>query len=227
MGMKRPSVSMLLLTLWASTVLAVAAQGHFTLPGEASNASCANVDCQQGSCVPNDNFIVGVLFPYKCQCNPGWATLQKVVPILDVPSLPCNVPNCTLNMSCAGDSPVSAPSPSSPLTSANISTCLVPGICGHGTCEPVAGGASSFTCVCEPGYANVLNMTGGYCVSQCELNGGCQALNITLAGLSSPPPPGAPPATPANQGCRGASFNSGPCIATAALAVAWSFLSIH
>jgi hypothetical protein len=62
--------------------------------GQASNASCANVDCQQVSCVPNDNFIVGVLFLYKCQCNAGWATLQKVVPFLDVPSLPYNVPNC-------------------------------------------------------------------------------------------------------------------------------------
>ncbi|KAG0619277.1 hypothetical protein M758_4G128300 [Ceratodon purpureus] len=233
---KRSSISIVLIAFWASVVV-VSAQSsrsteHFTFPGQASNESCANVDCQQGTCVPNDNLIVSILFPYKCECSPGWATLQKIVPLLSIPSLPCNVPNCSLNANCAGDSPASAPSPSSsPVTSANISTCLVPGICGHGTCEPITSSnvSSSFKCVCDSGYANVLNMTGGYCVSQCELNGGCENLNITLPGLSSPPPPGAPTTATnqtANAGCRGISFDSGLCIATA-LAVAWSFLSSH
>lgn len=126
--------------------------------GTSSNDSCANADCQQGTCVPNDNVLLSILFPYKCQCNPGWATFQKVVPLLQVPSLPCNVPNCewltlppyaqaafcfcileyhtnivvaiycvsslllgTLNLNCSGDSTAAAPSPSSPLTSANAS----------------------------------------------------------------------------------------------------------
>lgn len=232
---KRSNTSVVLLAFWASIVV-VAAQGptgteHVSFPVGSSNASCTNVDCQQGTCVPIDNVIVSILFPYKCQCNPGWATLQKVVPVLAVPSLPCNVPNCSLNLNCTGNSPASAPSPSSPVTSANMSTCLVPGICGHGTCEPTTNGtiASSFKCMCDPGYTNVLNTTGGYCVSRCELNGGCQNLNMTIPGLSSPPPPGAPTSAnqTANAGCRGISFNSALGITTALALASWSFLGSH
>jgi len=48
--------------------------------------------------------------------------------------------------------------------------CLVPGICGNGKCEIVQNGTlvSSFKCVCDPGYANILNMTAGYCANQCK-----------------------------------------------------------
>jgi hypothetical protein len=55
-----------------------------------------------------------------------------------------------------------------------------------------------------------------YCIGKClmkscgaagELNGGCQDLNITLPGLSSPPPPGAP-TTPGNQGANNAGMSS-------------------
>ena len=48
--------------------------------------------------------------------------------------------------------------------------CLVPGICGNGKCEVVQNGTlvSSFKCVCDPGYANILNMTAGYCANQCK-----------------------------------------------------------
>lgn len=55
--------------------------------------------------------------------------------------------------------------------------CLVPGICGNGKCEIVQNGTlvSSFKCVCDPGYANILNMTAGYCANQCKyvLSGFC------------------------------------------------------
>ncbi len=55
--------------------------------------------------------------------------------------------------------------------------CLVPGICGNGKCEVVQNGTlvSSFKCVCDPGYANILNMTAGYCANQCKfvLSGFC------------------------------------------------------
>lgn len=222
--------SLVLLFFWASIVVVAAdissGTERLTLPGTSSNDSCANADCQQGTCVPNDNVLVSLLFPYKCQCNPGWATVQKVVPLLQVPSLPCNVPNCSLNLNCSGDSPAAAPSPSSPLPSASASLCLVPGICGHGTCEVVTGGSltSAIKCVCDPGYSNVLNTTGGYCINDCELKGGCSMLNLTLPGSSSPSPPGsASNQTATNTGCRGISFNSGLYI-TAILAVVWSFL---
>lgn len=227
---KRSRTSVLLLSFWASIAL-VAAQGtqHFTLPGtESANDSCAKADCQQGTCVKNDNVVLSILFPYKCQCNPGWATLTKFVPLLEVPSLPCNVPNCTLNANCTGDLPAAPPSSSSPITSASANLCLVPGICGHGTCEPVPNGliTTSIRCVCDTGYTNVLNTTGGYCVSECELQGGCANLNMTLPGIRPPSPPSSPAAnqTSTNSGCRSISYNGGLYF-SATVAILWTSLT--
>lgn len=216
---KQPSTWIALLAFLASVVV-VAAQSpkgteDFGISFSGTNNSCANADCQQGTCVPNDNALLSILFPYTCKCNSGWSTLQNVIPLLEIPSLPCNVPNCSLNLQCAANSSAPAPAPSAPITSSNTTACLVPGICGHGRCEITSMKDSlvpTFKCVCDPGYANVLNLTAGYCVNHCEINGGCQNLNLTLPGLSSPPPP-SPPTTPADQtanaGCRGESLHSG------------------
>ncbi|KAG0629485.1 hypothetical protein M758_1G107700 [Ceratodon purpureus] len=204
---KQRSISMALLAFLAS-VVTVAAHSHigsedfsFSFLGASSNDSCANVDCQQGTCVPSDNALVSILFPYTCKCNSGWSTLQNVIPLLEIPTLPCNVPNCSLNLNCADKASAPAPAPSAPTTSTNTTACLVPGICGHGKCEITSTKNSlvpTFKCVCDPGYANVLNLTAGYCVNHCEINGGCQNLNLTLPGLNSPPPP-SPVTTPADQ----------------------------
>lgn len=229
----QPSVSSVLLAFWASFVL-VAAQGplgihRFTL-GSSSNESCANVDCQQGTCVPTSNTLVSLLFPYECQCYPGWATIEKFVPSLpNIPSLPCNVPNCTFNSSCSGDSTTLAPaSPSSVPSYANLSACSLPRICGHGTCSEIKNenNASTFKCTCDSGYANVGNMTGGYCVNDCEISGECSSLNLTVPGLS--PPTSQPSPASANQttnaGCRSLQPYDRSYIA-AAVAVGWSILS--
>lgn len=227
---KQPSTWMVqLLLVFSASVIAIAAQSpkagtqEFGFLGLGSNDSCANVDCMQGTCVPNDNALLSLLFPYTCKCNSGWSTLEKVIPFLEIPSLPCNVPNCSLNLDCAGKSPAPAPGPSAPITSANTTACLVPEICGHGKCEVTSMENSlipTFKCVCDPGYANVLNMTAGFCVNHCEINGSCQNLNLTLPGLNSPPPPSPPAAqnqTAANAGCRSKPFDNGFYYTAAAL----------
>jgi hypothetical protein len=106
---------------------------------------------------------------------------------------------------------------------------LIPGICGHGKCEVTSVENSlvpTFKCACDAGYANVLNMTAGFCVNHCEINGSCQNLNITLPGLGSPPPP--PPSPPAenqtaNAGCRSISFHGGFYMVVV-VAIGWSSL---
>lgn len=53
-----------------------------------------------------------------------------------------------------------------------VTACLVPGICGHGKCEVINTKDRlfpTFKCVCDLGYANVLNMTAGFCVSDCKI----------------------------------------------------------
>lgn len=79
---------------WLSVGFWCCQSGFCWLTGASPNDSCANADCQQGTCVPNENALVSILFPYTCKCNSGWSTLQNVIPLLQIPSLPCNVPNC-------------------------------------------------------------------------------------------------------------------------------------
>ncbi len=59
------------------------------------NDTCKDVDCQKGTCVPNSNNIINdLLFPYHCDCDPGWTTFQTFIPFLTTSTLPCNIPNC-------------------------------------------------------------------------------------------------------------------------------------
>ncbi|KAH9557728.1 hypothetical protein CY35_07G099600 [Sphagnum magellanicum] len=69
----------------------------------------------------------------------------------------------------------------------------------------------TFKCVCDPGYENVLNLTAGFCVNECELEGSCENLGITIPGFTpsssgSPGSPGTPAsnqnATTPSTGCR-------------------------
>ncbi|CAM6036839.1 unnamed protein product [Sphagnum compactum] len=177
------------------------------------NDTCKDVDCQKGTCVPNSNNIIDdLLFPYHCDCDPGWTTFQTFVPFLTTSTLPCNIPNCTLDSNCTGSSPSPAPSSQTLAPApASANACTLPGICGRGQC--VVTNTSSliptFKCVCDPGYANVLNLTAGFCVNQCEIGGSCQNLGITIPGFSPPSP--APPASNQNAttpspGCRYAPF---------------------
>lgn len=205
MGKRSIILTVLLLFLASAVVSAqrLEANEEISFLGKlfSNDSACKDVDCQQGICYPNDNALLSILFPYKCQCYQGWATYGQLVGFSDIPSLPCSVPNCSLNLDCAAKSPAPAPSTITPVTSANTSACLVPGICGHGKCEVINTKDRlfpTFKCVCDLGYANVLNMTAGFCVSDCEINGDCKNLNITLPGLNPPPPPNTP-MTPADQ----------------------------
>jgi hypothetical protein len=76
---------------------------------------CKDADCQKGTCVANsNNFLNDLLFPYHCDCDPGWTTFQSFLPFLTTSTLPCNIPNCTLNFNCSGSHPSPAPSPQTP-----------------------------------------------------------------------------------------------------------------
>ncbi len=56
---------------------------------------CKDADCQKGTCVANsNNFLNDLLFPYHCDCDPGWTTFQSFLPFLTTSTLPCNIPNC-------------------------------------------------------------------------------------------------------------------------------------
>lgn len=149
---------------------------------------CSGIDCQQGTCVPlsNNSYPSNILSPYQCTCNPGWRTLEALLENLPhLLTLPCTIPNCTLHLGCGG---TPAPPLQAPLTWEHVSSpCSLPGICGHGDCvvTDLAKYPPMYKCTCQPGYANVGNLTAGYCLKDCEVGSNCHAMGVTLPSKSA------------------------------------------
>ncbi|KAH9615022.1 hypothetical protein KSS87_020621 [Heliosperma pusillum] len=57
---------------------------------------CKGVGCGKGKCKMSEKNGL----TYECECDPGW--MQTIFPNISTPKfLPCVIPNCTLNHSCA------------------------------------------------------------------------------------------------------------------------------
>ncbi|KAG0578381.1 hypothetical protein M758_4G016800 [Ceratodon purpureus] len=153
-----------------------------------TSGACSGIDCQHGTCVPlsNNSYPSNILSPYQCTCNPGWQTLEGL--LADLPhvlTLPCTIPNCTLNLGCGG---TPAPPVQAPLTLDHISSpCSLPGICGHGDCvvTDLTKYPPMYKCNCQPGFANVGNLSAGYCLKDCEVGSNCRAIGVTLPSKSA------------------------------------------
>ncbi|KAL2634502.1 hypothetical protein R1flu_005981 [Riccia fluitans] len=151
----------------------------------AQSGACSGVNCQRGTC---SSAFLG----YTCDCQEGWGN------ILGLKFLPCGIPkNCHINLTCNGkaEGPAPALSPSAPsfqlpnLTSFNPCTLS---LCGYGKCvkeENPGFLMAPYSCVCDLGNSNALNMSSGICLPDCNFLGGCPDLGIPLSGSSSPPPP--------------------------------------
>ncbi|XP_024392381.1 uncharacterized protein [Physcomitrium patens] len=144
---------------------------------------CLGIDCQQGTCVPlgNTSYPSNILSPYQCLCKPGWQTVEGLLKNLpNVLTLPCTIPNCTLNLGCNGSS---APTVQASPTMQNVSSpCSLPGICGNGGCEVTDMNKypPTYKCTCAAGYANVGNLAAGYCLKDCEIGSNCRAIGVSL-----------------------------------------------
>eukprot|EP01018_Ginkgo_biloba_P026534 Gb_23119 [translate_table: standard] len=121
---------------------------------------CENFDCGRGTCKNSS------VFPFvRCECEKGWKRPDVAV---EIPFLPCVIPNCTLNHSCSE----LAPTPSLPyhgFHDRNYSNILNPcywDVCGGGTCVPKSN--FSYSCDCYQGFGNLMNWTTGYCVRECK-----------------------------------------------------------
>ncbi|XP_057538861.1 uncharacterized protein LOC130816874 isoform X2 [Amaranthus tricolor] len=82
---------------------------------------CKRVGCGRGNCKMSENSV----FEYKCECDPGWKqSLFDNSTHLNF--LPCVIPNCTLNYSCAA-TPTTQQTPSN--TSTNDRGLIVVEVC--------------------------------------------------------------------------------------------------
>lgn len=142
-----------------------------TFVSAADQGGLCLLPCMQGKCTAGN----------VCECNTGWTN------VLNVTSLPCVIPNCSLVSSCApsatlGLSPPPPPPP--PPTSAFPDMCARVN-CGRGKCVE---GLPLIHCDCEPGYGNIFNFSAAPCVEQCAVSATCAGLDIPFPSTGVSPP---------------------------------------
>ncbi|KAG5078752.1 hypothetical protein JHK86_002817 [Glycine max] len=141
---------------------------------------CKEVECGKGTCKPSKNST----FFFECECHPGW----KRAPSNDkmgLKFLPCIVPNCTLDYSCS-----KAPAPvqeKSTKSNESIFDACHWIDCGGGSCNKTS--KFSYSCECDVGYDNLLNVTTFPCFRECSLGLGCSELGISVKNSSTSAPP--------------------------------------
>eukprot|EP01018_Ginkgo_biloba_P026535 Gb_23118 [translate_table: standard] len=137
---------------------------------------CENFDCGKGTCKNSS------VFPFvRCECEKGWKRSEVGV---EIPFLPCVIPNCTFNHSCSDLAPTPSP-PYHGFYDRNYSNILNPcywDVCGGGTCVPKSN--FSYSCDCHQGFGNLMSWTTGYCVRECEIGADCAAIGVSI-GVNS------------------------------------------
>ncbi|XP_039832612.1 uncharacterized protein LOC120693267 [Panicum virgatum] len=141
---------------------------------------CDTAKCGRGTC----SEMPGVPLPlfttsYNCTCDAGWSqpTLFNLPPF---PFAPCIIPDCHFDAACYNISLIPKGIPlTDPCVAIN---------CGPGECK--RGEGLSYSCVCEQGYVNFLNLTAFPCVKNCVFGMDCSKL---LAPPPAPAPSTAPP----------------------------------
>lgn len=143
---------------------------------------CKDVACGQGICKPSNNSTI----PYECECSPGW---KQVANFDDdngfLKTLPCVIPNCTLNYSCS-EAPTPVQEKQNRGNESIFDVCSWTD-CGGGKCQST----SFFThkCECNEGYRNLLNLTFSPCFKDCSLGMDCKNLGFGMTNRSSSFPP--------------------------------------
>ncbi|KAK7279263.1 hypothetical protein RJT34_24310 [Clitoria ternatea] len=144
---------------------------------------CKEVECGKGTCKASKNST----FFFECQCEPGWKQAPSMDDI-DLKFLPCIIPNCTLNYSCA-DAPAPVPEKTTKANASVFDACHWVD-CGGGSCNKTS--IFTYHCECDAGYYNLLNVTAFPCLRECSLGMGCSQLGISVKNSSnSAPPPAA------------------------------------
>ncbi|CAL4925013.1 unnamed protein product [Urochloa decumbens] len=115
---------------------------------------CDTASCGKGNCTVLSGLVPGLPY-YECHCDPGWSHASKAFPFS-----PCTVPNCPFHGDCFNLSlqpPIGIPKD----VCATVS-------CGAGGACKTGDLPFSYSCECQPGYANLLNLTTLPCANNCE-----------------------------------------------------------
>ncbi|CAN6299379.1 unnamed protein product [Urochloa humidicola] len=138
---------------------------------------CDTANCGRGNCTEMPGPIPGVN-NYKCNCDPGWSHALEVFPFS-----PCIVPDCPFHGDCFNNL-------SLPLPIGTLKDVCAAVSCGAGGACKTGNLPFSYSCECQPGYANMLNLTTLPCVkNNCFVDKDCSALGL---GPAPAPDPAAP-----------------------------------
>lgn len=145
---------------------------------------CKLMNCGKGTCNASSSVQFLNIVPV-CECEAGWK--QPSVGY-SFSFLPCVIPNCTLTANCGGNAPSSAPTPVNhpPIKSPTdlLNPCkLGVSVCGKGSCAVES--EFGYSCNCNEGYENLLNMTAGPCLKPCSIGADCSQLGIGFGGNGS------------------------------------------
>ncbi|KAF8388105.1 hypothetical protein HHK36_026771 [Tetracentron sinense] len=137
---------------------------------------CKDVECGKGTCKASLNHVLS----FTCECESGWKQTRDDDDD-NLKFLPCVIPNCTLDYSCAKAS-LPAPAKDIPINESFFDPCYWI-YCGEGSCKK----ASKFKhkCECTEGYANILNVTAFPCFRECTLGMDCTSLGITVSNKTA------------------------------------------
>ncbi|KAH7522266.1 uncharacterized protein LOC107407422 [Ziziphus jujuba] len=137
---------------------------------------CKDVDCGKGDCKASANNTI----LFECVCHPGWKqTFSSHEDNLKF--LPCVIPNCTLNRSCAA-SPSSVQEKASKSNDSIFDPCYW-SHCGGGSCNKTS--KFTYNCECSEGYYNLLNTSYFPCFKECEIGMDCANLGINMTNKTS------------------------------------------
>ncbi|CAN6283278.1 unnamed protein product [Urochloa humidicola] len=138
---------------------------------------CDTAKCGKGNCTETPGLIPGLSTNYKCDCDPGWSQALKAVPFS-----PCIVPDCPFQGDCFNNLSLTPPIGILKDVCAAVS-------CGAGGTCKTGDLPSSYSCECQPGYANLLNLTSLPCVKNCSFDKDCSpALGLGPAPAPEPVP---------------------------------------
>ncbi|KAG2549000.1 hypothetical protein PVAP13_9KG196200 [Panicum virgatum] len=129
---------------------------------------CDTANCGRGTCAELPKLIPDVP-NYACHCDPGCIAA----------SIDRSIQSSSL-LGTAADQQF-----------ANNPVCAAVS-CGPGGACKAGDAPFSYSCECQPGYANLLNLSGLPCVKNCFFGQACSALGLAPAPApapGSPPPP--------------------------------------
>lgn len=140
---------------------------------------CKGIECGKGTCKPSSSST----FFFECECDSGWKhTTSENSDHFKF--LPCVIPNCSLDYSCA-----EAPAPISDKSNKGNTSFFDPCYwmdCGGGTCNKTS--KLAYNCECGEGYYNLLNVTTFPCFKECAIGMDCTNLGISVSNKSTSPP---------------------------------------